>query len=65
MENKHYEKLEKVTEKASFLLWYMKSTLESLDNGDFDYLSREDANARVISILRKQLKELEEVICDK
>lgn len=68
MLNKHYEELEKVKDQACFLLGYMKSSLEFLDNLDNDNplnLSKEEAQERVISELREQLKELEGVIYSK
>lgn len=68
MLNKHYEELEKVKDQACFLLGYMKSSLEFLDNLENDNplnLSKEEAQERVISELREQLKELEGVIYSK
>ena len=65
MFDKRYEKLEKVNEKACELLGYMKGSLELLDNIDKENilnLSKEEAQERIISALRKQLKELEDVI---
>ena len=62
MLNKYYEKIVKVNDQACFLLGYMKSLVEYLDNGHFDYLSKEEAQEKVISALRDQLKILEDVI---
>ena len=62
MLNEYYEKLVKVNDQACFLLGYMKCLVESLDNGNFDYLSNEEAQEKVISALRDQLKILEDVI---
>ena len=65
MLNERYEKLEKVNEKACELLGYMKGSLECLDELDKDNplnFSKEEAKDMVISALRKQLKELEDVI---
>ena len=62
MLNEYYEKLVKVNDQACFLLGYMKGLVESLDNGNFDYLSKEEAKEKVISALRDQLKILEDVI---
>ena len=65
MLNERYEKLEKVNEKACELLGYMKGSLEFLDNLDKENplnLSKEEAQEQVILAIRKQLKELEDVI---
>lgn len=62
MLNEYYEKLVKVNDQACFLLGYMKGLVESLDNRNFDYLSKEEAQEKVISALRDQLKILEDVI---
>lgn len=55
-------KSEKIRNQACELLGYMKAKLNLLDNGDYDYLSKEDAQEKVISALREQLKNLEDVI---
>ena len=60
--NQLYKKDVKVKEQACFLLGYMKGIVEYLDNGHFDYLSKEEAQEKVISALRDQLKILEDVI---
>ena len=68
MFDKRYEKLEKVNEKACELLGYMKGSFEFLDNLDKENplnLSKEEAQEQVISSLRKQMKELENVIFNK
>ena len=62
MLNEYYEKLVKVNDQACFLIGYMKGLVESLDNGNFNYLSKEEAQEKVISALRDQLKILEDVI---
>lgn len=55
-------KSEKIRNQACELLGYMKAKLNLLDNGDYDYLSKEDAQEKVISALREQLKNLEELL---
>lgn len=55
-------KNEKIRYQATELLGYMKGKLDLLDNGDFDYLSKEEAQEKVINALREQLEALEKVI---
>lgn len=55
-------KNEKIIYQATELLGYMKGKLNLLDNGDFDYLSKEEAQEKVINALREQLEALEKVI---
>lgn len=55
-------KNEKIRYQATELLGYMKGKLNLLDNGDFDYLSKEEAQEKVINALREQLEALEKVI---
>ena len=54
-------KNEKIIYQATELLGYMKGKLNLLDNGDFDYLSKEEAQEKVINALREQLEALEKV----
>ena len=55
-------KSEEIRNQACELLGYMKGKLNLLDNGDFDYLSKEEAQEKVINALREQLEALEKVI---
>ena len=55
-------KNEKIIYQATELLGYMKGKLNLLDIGDFDYLSKEEAQEKVINALREQLEALEKVI---
>lgn len=54
--------MKKIRYQATELLGYMKGKLDLLDNGDFDYLSKEEAQEKVINALREQLEALEKVI---
>ena len=63
--DKHYEHLRKVKDQACYFIGYMKGSLEYLDNFDKEespYSTEEEVKDRVISALRKQLKELEAII---
>ena len=55
-------KNEKIRYQACELLGYMKANLELLDNGDLDYLTKEEAQEKIINELREQLRKLDDVI---
>jgi len=63
--DKHYEHLRKVKDQACYFIGYMKESLNYLDNFDKEetpYFTEEEIKDRVISALREQLKEVEDVI---